>query len=66
VSGPARPGPPAGLCDHCAFQRLVPTRRTVFSMCGRHRDDPRFPRYPPVPVARCVGFTPREPPAPPA
>jgi len=37
---------PAGLCDRCAFQRLVPTRRSVFSMC----EEPRMPRYPAVPV----------------
>ena len=45
---------PAGLCDRCAFQRLVPTRRSVFTMC----EEPRMPRYPPVPVMRCPAFQP--------
>jgi len=46
-----------GLCDRCAHQRLVRTSRSVFSMCGRHADgDRRYPKYPPVPVGRCVGF----------
>ena len=46
-----------GLCDACAWQRLVRTGRgSVFTLCLRHRDDPRFAKYPPVPVARCPGF----------
>ena len=46
-----------GLCDACAWQRLVRTGRgSLFTMCLRHRDDPRFAKYPPVPVARCPGF----------
>ena len=49
----------AGLCDRCAHQRLVPTRRSVFSMCLRSRTDPAYPRYPPLPVLRCPGFVPR-------
>lgn len=45
---------PAGLCDRCRFQRLVPTRRSVFTMC----EEPRMPRYPAVPVMRCPAFVP--------
>ena len=46
-----------GLCDACVWQRLVRTGRgSVFMMCLRHRDDPRFPKYPPVPVAACPGY----------
>ena len=49
--------PPAGLCDACAHQKLIGTSRgSQFSLCLRHRDDPRFAKYPPVPVARCPGF----------
>lgn len=58
-----------GLCDACAWQRLVRTGRgSVFTMCLRHRDDPRFMKYPPVPVGRCPGFERRgsEAPGPPA
>lgn len=51
------PRPPAGLCDSCRHQRLVPnTRGSVFSLCQRSRTDPDYPRYPPIPVLRCPGF----------
>ncbi len=56
----ARPVPGAGLCNECRHQQIVTTRRSRFSLCGRSRDDPRFPRYPVLPVWRCVGFEPRE------
>lgn len=49
-----------GLCGDCLFQRIVQTTRgSAFSLCERSREDPRFPRYPRVPVARCSGFAPR-------
>ncbi len=55
------PRPPAGLCDACAHQKLVGnTRGSQFSLCLRHKDDPRFAKYPPVPVARCPGFERRD------
>jgi len=28
-------------------------------MCGRAREDPRFPRYPALPVLSCPGFEPK-------
>jgi hypothetical protein len=57
VSGPRQT---AGLCDRCLHQRLVPnTRGSVFSLCERSRSDPRYPRYPSLPVLRCPGFEPR-------
>jgi hypothetical protein len=50
-------GLPAGLCDRCRHQRLVPnTRGSVFSLCERSRDDPAYPRYPRLPVLSCPGF----------
>jgi hypothetical protein len=59
---PARP--PAGLCDRCLHQRLVPnTRGSVFSLCERSRTEPSYPRYPRLPVLSCPGFEPA--PAPP-
>jgi hypothetical protein len=49
--------PPAGLCDSCRHQRLVPnTRGSVFSLCERSRTEPQFPRYPRLPIAECPGF----------
>lgn len=49
---------PAGLCDRCAHQQLVPnTRGSVFSLCRRSRTQPdRFPRYPRLPVKECSGY----------
>ena len=52
--------PPAGLCDGCLHQRLVPnTRGSVFSLCERSKSDPGFPRYPRLPVQSCRGYQPR-------
>ncbi|HWF74858.1 MAG TPA: hypothetical protein VG186_16025 [Solirubrobacteraceae bacterium] len=52
---------PAGLCDSCRYQQLVPnTRGSVFSLCRRSRSEPeRFPRYPRLPVRECPGYDPR-------
>ncbi|HEY2160972.1 MAG TPA: hypothetical protein VGH24_06670 [Solirubrobacteraceae bacterium] len=51
----------AGLCDSCRHQRIVRTTRgSAFSLCERSRNEPeRFPRYPRLPVLRCVGYEPR-------
>ena len=53
-------GLPAGLCDRCRHQRLVPnTRGSVFSLCERSREDPAYLRYPRLPVLNCPGFVAR-------
>ena len=59
---PGGSGPPAGLCDTCRHQQLVPNRRgSVFSLCLRSRTEPdRFPRYPRLPVSQCDGYEPTE------
>ena len=47
----------AGLCDTCKHQKLVRnTRGSVFSMCGRAKFDPRFAKYPRLPVRECPGY----------
>jgi hypothetical protein len=47
----------AGLCDSCRHQRIVRnTRGSTFSMCERSKTDPRFPKYPRLPVERCSGY----------
>jgi len=52
----------AGLCDSCRHQRVVKnTRGSVFSMCERSKTDERFPKYPRLPVLKCIGFEPDEP-----
>jgi len=54
---PAPAPPPAGLCNACVHQQLVPNRRgSVFSLCRRSKTDPAFPRYPRIPVRECSGF----------
>jgi len=48
---------PAGLCDRCTHQRVVRTGRGAqFSLCERHKTDPRFAKYPRLPVVSCPGF----------
>jgi hypothetical protein len=50
---------PAGLCDSCRHQKLVPnTRGSVFSLCERSRTEEAFPRYPRRPGPRGPGFEP--------
>ena len=50
----------AGLCDSCAHQKLISnTRGSTFSLCERSKVDPRFRKYPPIPVMRCPGHQPR-------
>ena len=57
--------PDPGLCRACIHSRVVKSGRgSVFWLCELSRTDPAFPRYPPLPVVRCSGFTPaprREP-----
>jgi hypothetical protein len=51
--------PHPGLCAACAHVRRVDTRRgSRFHLCTLAGVDPRFPRYPRLPVLRCAGFRP--------
>jgi hypothetical protein len=47
-----------GLCASCRHARVVPGANTRFWLCERSRTDPRFPRYPRLPVVRCPGYEP--------
>ena len=50
-----------GLCDSCVHQKLIRnTRGSTFSMCERSKTDPRYPKYPRVPVRECRGYEKRE------
>jgi len=51
-----KPPPDAGLCGSCAHARVVTGARSTFVRCGLSETDPRFPRYPPLPVLRCDGY----------
>jgi hypothetical protein len=47
---------PPGLCASCEHLRLLASPRSVFVRCGRAASDPRFPRYPGLPVRVCAGY----------
>jgi hypothetical protein len=61
----APPPQNAGLCALCAHAREVRTPRSAYWLCGLSRDDPRFERYPRLPVLQCPGFAPLAGAAPP-
>lgn len=51
--------PRIGLCSVCLHVRVTGNRRgSTFYLCGRAAQDPRFRRYPSLPVVRCDGFEP--------
>jgi hypothetical protein len=55
------PAEAAGLCGGCRHvQRVASARGSVFWLCRRARDDPRYPKYPRLPVLRCEGFEPAD------
>ena len=49
-----------GLCRTCVHLRLQASARSVFVRCGLAETDPRFRRYPPLPVLGCPGYHPLE------
>jgi hypothetical protein len=53
-----QPVTPAGLCASCRHARQVVTGKgSRFVLCELSRTDPRFPRYPQLPVLSCTGYT---------
>lgn len=51
--------PPEGLCDRCVHKREIRSDRgSIFHQCSKAFVDPRFPKYPRLPVLRCEGFEP--------
>lgn len=55
-----------GLCGSCRNARRVETPRSVFLLCELAAGDPRFERYPRLPLLACPGYAPRDPDEPPA
>ncbi|HEX8695405.1 MAG TPA: hypothetical protein VF746_23535 [Longimicrobium sp.] len=56
---PPSPPPPPGLCETCANVKVVETRKgSRFYLCTLSEVDPRFPKYPRIPVVRCIGYVP--------
>jgi hypothetical protein len=52
-----RPG--IGLCADCRFMRRIESDRgSTFYLCERSATDPSFPKYPRLPVLRCIGYEP--------
>ena len=50
----------AGLCSSCARVQVVQSARgSTFYLCRRSFSDPRFSRYPVLPVRACPGYEPR-------
>jgi hypothetical protein len=57
---PNQLGPDAGLCAHCVhFRRVASARGSVFILCQLSATDPRFPKYPRLPVVSCIGYASR-------
>ncbi len=55
----------AGLCATCVqVRRITSDRGSVFYLCQLSKTDPRFPKYPRLPVSSCDGYAPDEPAAP--
>jgi hypothetical protein len=49
--------PDAGLCARCAHARCVQSGKgSTFWLCGLSASEPRFPKYPRLPVVACSGF----------
>jgi hypothetical protein len=49
----------AGLCATCTHRQIVRTARgSEFVLCRLSFTDPRFPKYPPLPVVACAGYRP--------
>ena len=47
----------AGLCARCAHVHVVENDRgSRFYLCRLSTVDPRFPKYPRIPVLACSGF----------
>lgn len=48
---------PVGLCADCRHMRSVlSSRGSLFYLCQLSEIDPRFPKYPRLPVLRCRGY----------
>jgi hypothetical protein len=49
----------AGLCGRCRNVQIVTSQRgSRFYLCRLSATDPRFPKYPRLPVLECAGFDP--------
>ena len=52
---------PIGLCATCRHARVVHSSHgSTFYLCRLAESDPRFDKYPRLPVLRCAGYEPAE------
>jgi hypothetical protein len=52
---------PIGLCASCRHARIVHSSRgSALYLCRLAETDPRFLKYPRLPVLRCAGYEPTE------
>jgi hypothetical protein len=58
MNDPRAPGQAEpGLCGRCAHVQAIATDRgSTFFLCRLSAVDPRFPKYPRLPVLVCAGF----------
>ena len=55
------PEPSPGLCGHCRHARaLTSAGGSRFYQCLLSETDPRFPKWPRLPVLACAGHEPGE------
>ena len=54
--------PNPGLCRDCQYSRRIESDRgSVFFRCDLSFKDPKFPKYPRLPVINCSGYLPIKP-----
>jgi hypothetical protein len=47
----------AGLCERCEHARRIESSRgSIFFLCQLSSVNPRFPKYPRLPVLSCSGY----------
>ncbi|MFN8547680.1 MAG: hypothetical protein U0527_06840 [Candidatus Eisenbacteria bacterium] len=52
--------PRVGLCAGCRHARRIESGKgSTFWLCERAENDPRFRKYPPLPVWSCPGYEPK-------
>lgn len=51
-----------GLCASCDHVKVMTSDKgSTFCLCLRSSSDPRFPKYPRLPVIECVGYETKKP-----
>jgi hypothetical protein len=58
---PAQDLQQVGLCADCLHARRIESERgSVYFLCELSMSDPRFPKYPRLPVVSCSGYAKKE------